>query len=261
MKIFISWSGNRSKFIAEGLKSWLKQVIQATEPWISIDIDKGSRWSLDISNALEESSVGIICLDKSNLNSNWILFEAGALSKMQDSLVCTLLLDLKPTDIEPPLSQFQTTSFNKKEIKELLFSINERVKKVEGKTISNTDLEEVFNINWPKLESVFEKALISTKEEKEIRTQRELVEEILRTVREIQGSEKAKILSNTLVFKSLQKEGQKTKTLNKLVNLLNEIDGISKEKKEEVFENYKVAFDENIEEYNKLIEFVQKELI
>ena len=35
MDVFISWSGDRSKFVAEQLKGWLKKVIQLINPWMS----------------------------------------------------------------------------------------------------------------------------------------------------------------------------------------------------------------------------------
>ena len=35
MDVFISWSGLRSKYVAECLAVWLKQVIQLVRPWIS----------------------------------------------------------------------------------------------------------------------------------------------------------------------------------------------------------------------------------
>jgi hypothetical protein len=42
MKIFVSWSGRRSKAVAELMSDWLKCVIQASQPWISTrDIDRG----------------------------------------------------------------------------------------------------------------------------------------------------------------------------------------------------------------------------
>jgi hypothetical protein len=45
MNVFISWSGGYSKAVAEVLKSWLKCVLQGTNPWLSTrDINRGSDW-------------------------------------------------------------------------------------------------------------------------------------------------------------------------------------------------------------------------
>jgi len=53
VKIFISWSGSLSRRVAEILRDWLPNVLQAVEPYVSSeDIDKGARWSVDISNEL-----------------------------------------------------------------------------------------------------------------------------------------------------------------------------------------------------------------
>jgi hypothetical protein len=52
MEIFISWSGNRSKAIAELLKRWIKQVLQGTQPWISTqDIESGSLWFSELATS------------------------------------------------------------------------------------------------------------------------------------------------------------------------------------------------------------------
>ena len=37
MKVFISWSGEKSKKIAEVFRDWLPQVIQAIEPFVSFE--------------------------------------------------------------------------------------------------------------------------------------------------------------------------------------------------------------------------------
>ena len=99
MKVFLSWSGPRSKAVADAFAWWLPQVIQAIDPSISSDIDKGKRWSDEISNQLEETKLGIICLTQDNLKAPWLLFEAGALWKAKGASVCTFLLDVAPTAV------------------------------------------------------------------------------------------------------------------------------------------------------------------
>lgn len=44
MKVFLSWSGERSRLVATALHEWLPQVINAVEPFISSNIDAGARW-------------------------------------------------------------------------------------------------------------------------------------------------------------------------------------------------------------------------
>ncbi|HEX8131103.1 MAG TPA: TIR domain-containing protein [Pyrinomonadaceae bacterium] len=158
MLIFISWSGQRSKAVAEALETWLAQVIQAVEPWISQDIDKGLRWGAEIADRLERSKVGIICLTKSNLGARWIHFEAGALSKTKDAYVCTLLLDIKPSDVEQPLAQFQHTTTEKEDIFQLLSTINLAVQKSGEKALAEPILREIFETYWPRLKDAFEKS-------------------------------------------------------------------------------------------------------
>lgn len=85
--------------MAKALRTWLPKIINAIKPWLSsADIDKGARWGSDLALRLEGSKAGIICLTPSNLQSEWILFEAGALSKtIQNTFVCPLLIGLEPT--------------------------------------------------------------------------------------------------------------------------------------------------------------------
>jgi hypothetical protein len=112
MEIFLSWSGGRSKAVAEAFCKWLPRVIQAVDPWISLDIAKGKRWSKEIRDRLEKSRVGIVCLTSENLDAPWLLFEAGAISKSENSRAFTFLLDVKKGDVKPPLGDFQHTQFD-----------------------------------------------------------------------------------------------------------------------------------------------------
>lgn len=110
--VFISWSGDRSRIVAEGLRDWIPQVIQIANPWMSKeDINKGTRWLIELSKELEKTNIGIFCLTRENLKSSWLLFEAGTVGKtLKESRVCTYLIGLTPADIGEPLSQFQATS-------------------------------------------------------------------------------------------------------------------------------------------------------
>ena len=82
MKVFITWSGKKSKAVALALREWIPDVLNNIEAWMSeIDIGAGRRWSEAIALELGVTNCGIICLTKSNLNQPWILFEAGALAK------------------------------------------------------------------------------------------------------------------------------------------------------------------------------------
>lgn len=184
MKVFISWSGERSKAVAEALDDWLPKVIQAVRPFVSTNsIDKGTRWRDVLSNELEESRFSIICLTPENLTASWILFEAGALSKGQQDKVCTYLFALEYADIGDPLSQFQATKADKNQTKELVRTIN----KVCGdSSLSETDFDETFEVWWPKLEQKLTQIPEPQIAKDPTRSERELLEDILTSVRTMQ---------------------------------------------------------------------------
>jgi hypothetical protein len=82
MKVFISWSGSRSKQIAKLLHDWLPIVLQNIEAFMSIEeIEKGMRWFSSIATELQNCNFGSVCLTPENLTAPWIHFEAGALAK------------------------------------------------------------------------------------------------------------------------------------------------------------------------------------
>lgn len=200
MDIFISWSGNRSKVVAESLRDWLPKVIQRLKPWISAsDIDKGTRGLMEISEKLGSMNFGIICLTPENLSEPWILFEAGALSKVLDkSLVCPILLDLDPSSVTGPLSQFQATKLSKEEILSLVKTLNKTLK---DEKLLEKDLEEAFELWWPKLESEIYK-IPSPDQKVEIkRSEKDIILEILRIVRGLERNLSKELAARKLVEK------------------------------------------------------------
>lgn len=148
MKIFLSWSGTSSRMVAEALNDWLPRVIQAVKPFLSSNIDKGAQWSSEIDKALDGTSFGIICLTPDNLESPWIHYEVGALSKQaNDSVIWTFLLEVKPANVNQPLGRFQHTIAQKDEVLKLLYSVNSKI----AEPLRDSLLEETFNDLWPRL--------------------------------------------------------------------------------------------------------------
>jgi hypothetical protein len=179
MKVFISWSGNQSKKLGEAIRDWLPAVLQVVTPYFTpADIEKGTRWSTDISKELEDSQVGILCITRDNLHSDWILFEAGALSKrLQKSHVCPILFGITNTDLAGPLKQFQTTEFEKNDFLKLINVINNQLS---DHRLPQKTLENVFEKWWPDLELKIKEILAEVEViNQPIRSDRELLEEIL----------------------------------------------------------------------------------
>lgn len=185
MKIFLCWSGPRSKQVAEFLKKWIKKVIQTTDPWISTEIGKGNRWNEEVRYNLEKSKIGIICLTKDNLDAKWILFESGAISKTKDAIVITFLLDIEPSDIEQPLAQFQHTLFKKDDIKKLVNTINKTLKLSGKESLDEKMLDEIFEKYYSELSNKLSKIKQTDNIKEPIRNDRELIEEILNIVRDL----------------------------------------------------------------------------
>ena len=187
MKVFISWSGNKSQEVAKILKKWIPCVIQSVEPYFSsADIDKGARWSTDIAKELQDASFGILCVTQDNLTSAWLNFEAGALSKsIEQSKVCPFLVDLKPSDIQDsPILQFQMASSSKEDVFRLFKSINSNLgdSKLAEEVLSTT-----FDTFWPKIEEALKSTSFSSEAipttKKNAKDTQASIEEILELVR------------------------------------------------------------------------------
>lgn len=156
MRVFISWSGNKSHKIALVFRDWLPSVIQSIEPYVSSeDIDKGARWSTDIAKELENSTFGILCVTKENLEAPWLSFEAGALSKTMDkAFVSPFLFDIKRSEVNGPILQFQSTIFQKEDLKKLVGTLN---KACGESCIPEPRLEKAFEVWYLTLETELNK--------------------------------------------------------------------------------------------------------
>ena len=185
MKIFISWSGDQAKRVAEFLREWLPTVLAGSvTPFVSSqDIAKGERGLNVISTELETVNYGIVVLTKSNHGAPWVNFEAGAIAKsLGEGRVSTVLVDVTRADITGPLSQFQDTVLGEKsDVKKLLDDIAVAA----GGGVPQATLDVMFENLWPQLEEAVKAASGGVDPTTE-RGEKDILEEVLDLVRSVQ---------------------------------------------------------------------------
>jgi hypothetical protein len=191
MKIFVSWSGDLSRQLAESLREWLPKALQYVKPYFTpSDTEKGSRWETEIIENLKTSKVCVIALTRESLDSNWVTFEAGAISSNHDKArICAILFDVRPVEVTGPLVHFQATEYSMDEIRKLLTTINNQAD--EDKRLDSKALDESFRVWWPELEQKIDQILKGyAPASPQHRTERELLEEVVETVRSVQADQR-----------------------------------------------------------------------
>ncbi len=181
MKLFISWSGERSQALAQALREWFPLVLHYVEPWLSeADVSAGDRWAQAVAKELEASNFGVICVTPENVGSPWVLFEAGALAKsMQGAKVIPLLFNLEFSDITGPLAQFQAKKVERSGLGEVVQSINHAT----DQAIPDDRVKQLFAALWPELEKRLAGIPKEAPTERHMRPHHEILEELVTSVR------------------------------------------------------------------------------
>jgi hypothetical protein len=193
MKVYISWSGSRSRAVAKVLREFIPTMLQAAHVYTSADdIEPGARWSAEVEQAFHGVDVGVLCITPENLQSPWMLFEAGALSRTTPHIV-PLLLDISPNELVGPLVQFQALSLSRSDIYQFLRSLNGRLERA----LADETFDRLFDHLWPS----FENKIQSVREENNLpvdtadvhrrpsRSDHEMLAEVLQIVRRLGASD------------------------------------------------------------------------
>jgi hypothetical protein len=181
MKVFISWSGTRSEYVAKALSEWLRDVIQNVEPWISKHIESGATWGRELGDVLKEANFGVACITPENQFAPWILFEAGAIVKGDSGArFCPYLIGMKSTDLELPLSSFQGNLADRDGTWALVQSIN---KAQTDKALDDRTLERGFERCWPEFDEKLKTLPAVTSNVPQMRDPLEIQAETLEIVR------------------------------------------------------------------------------
>ena len=193
LQIFISWAGKQAETIGQGFRDYLPDVVNAIDPFISgSDIDKGSRWGEVLTGNLQESPCAIVCLTPESLDSIWVAFETGAISRAAggpDSAtarVWTYLMGLQNKDLQlSPFAAYQSTNDTEGETLRLVKSINQ----LSPDPASADSLKRRFDgVFWPRFSDVLKTAReIPAQSIATIKVpEPDILSEILLTVRSLQ---------------------------------------------------------------------------
>ncbi|MDP1664397.1 MAG: hypothetical protein Q8L79_04650 [Methylobacter sp.] len=133
---------------------------------------------------MDNATFGILCVTKENVHAPWLTFEAGALSKtMEKAAVSPFLFDIKRSEVSGPILQFQSTIFEKEDLKKLISSLN---RACGTEMLSDERLEKAFSVWYPTLEEQLNSLLQNRplvpevdKEDESIDSSSEILEEIL----------------------------------------------------------------------------------
>ncbi len=132
-KVFISWSGELSKHVATVWRDLVWEMFDGVDPFMSAkDIGAGERGLPLIDSELADTTFGIIVVTQDNQDSQWLNYEAGALSKnVPDATirVAPSLVDFaRGGDATGPISQFQAKLLDRQGIEDILVEIAKAAK-------------------------------------------------------------------------------------------------------------------------------------
>jgi len=115
MKIFLSWSKNKSKLLAEATKRFIEKLLgNSIEFFFSPEMYKGTRVDNEIHENLLLCKKCLVCITSDNFKNPWLLYEAGVVfganhTNSQNGIVIPILFEYIPewsSWIDKPLNQY-----------------------------------------------------------------------------------------------------------------------------------------------------------
>ncbi len=186
-RVFICFSGERSRLLGEALERFISRVCGQANPFISAHhVEAGERWGERLDSELNDINIGGACITKEGQDGSWLHFEAGALSKNKEiAHVCPYLLDVEKGEIRGPLSRFQALEATEQDTKELVLMINKELEKKELSDESEV-LDDRFTKYWPDLRDTIEEL----RKQSETKKQTESKPDLADVLERIEGVER-----------------------------------------------------------------------
>lgn len=187
MKVFLSFSGSRSKHVAQALSGWLPQILHPIDCWFSDDIRSGQDWMSAILLGIASSDLGVICVTRANQERPWLNFEAGACAGVSKTKVAVpYLIDFEEIlELKKPMEGLQFRRASKEETLRLVLDINQS--REDDLQRTEEELQKGFDKWWPDLEVELEAARRIDDGRVESRQMEDKVDEVLSMLRSLAG--------------------------------------------------------------------------
>lgn len=162
MKVFISWSGEVSKRLGALVGEWLECTLLNIEAiYTPKYLRAGTQGTAHLYRLLEEVHTGILIYTPESINSQWMIFEAGALFKSaEQSIIIPLLFHLEYEHLPGPIQTYQWKVFGKEQLFQVLQAVNQQLGQQQ---IKEEKLRYVFEREWPEFYKEVQQALLEIK--------------------------------------------------------------------------------------------------
>lgn len=155
-RLFISWSGELGKKVAELIYDWIDTSYKNAKAnvFLSTRIEPGRQGFTEIMNALDNCTKGFFIMTRERIRSPWIHFEAGAISKADASnWVIPIYVDIDRESLgNDPLTEFQSNySFCYDDLEELISYIGKELGWDQTDSYNSKKLQEEFKPKVKKL--------------------------------------------------------------------------------------------------------------
>ncbi|WP_072807533.1 TIR domain-containing protein [Rhodococcoides yunnanense] len=157
--VFISWSGELARAVAEVLQEWLPTLMDDVDPWVSsVSIQAGMHWLGQVNARLDTAVFGIVLVTLENKGKEWLNFEAGALGQrfvgIERGRVVPITVDFtSATELPTTLSQFQAVPMDRDGLWRAAKSLAESLGKNES------SVQRRFDGSWDDLKAKLDAAL------------------------------------------------------------------------------------------------------
>lgn len=157
--VFISWSGDLARGVAEVLQEWLPTLMDDVDPWVSsVSIQAGMHWLGQVNARLDTAVFGIVLVTLENKGKEWLNFEAGALGQRfvgnERGRVVPITVDFtSATELPTTLSQFQAVPMDRDGLWRAAQSLAESLGKNESA------VQRRFDGSWDDLKTKLDAAL------------------------------------------------------------------------------------------------------